>query len=123
MEHGSLDEYAAHTAKAIESIDGDQIGHDVDLTIEQIITDEGSVVGHYHLRLRAGEASVQPGPSDSADVTIKQDASTAQALRDGRLHAQGAFLTGRLSVDGDISKLVEHGPLLSALLAAQPERT
>ncbi len=121
MEHGQLDEYAAHTARAIAFVDGSQIGEDVDLTIEQLITEHGATVGHYHLVLRSGIASVHSGPAQTPDVTIKQDAATAQALRDGSLHAQGAFLTGRLSVDGDVAKLIEHGPLLGSLLAAQPQ--
>jgi hypothetical protein len=37
-------------------------------------------------------------------------------LRLGEIHAQRAFLTGRLSIDGDIDKLLNHGALLSSLL-------
>ncbi len=121
MEEIQLDSYAQHTAAAIEQLDTSALSQDVSITLEQVITSDGETVGHYHLVLANGAANVHPGAATSPDITIKQDAETAQALRDGILHAQGAFLTGRLSVDGDIAKLIEHGPLLSSLLAAQPQ--
>ena len=114
---GTLDSYAQQTAEAVTKLDQSLIGEDVSFTIEQIITSGTDVVGHYHLVLADGTATVLPGPAEAADITIKQDEDTAAALRDGTLHAQGAFLTGKLSVDGDISKLLEYGPLLSSLLA------
>lgn len=117
MEHrGQLDEYASHTAETIDAIDQTIIGEDVHLTIEQVIHEGESLVGNYHLVLADGSATVHPGPANSPDITITQDAATARAIRSGSLHAQGAFLTGRLSVDGDIDKLLQHGPLLSSLL-------
>lgn len=115
-ENTSLDQYGEQTAKAIEAMDASLIGSDVNFTLEQVITEDGAVVGHYHLVLANGAASVLPGAGDQSDIVITQDAETARAIREGELHAQGAFLTGRLSVDGDIEKLLEHGPLLSSLL-------
>lgn len=116
VESTQLDSYAQHTADAVARLDTSAIDEDVLLTLEQIISDGADVVGHYHLVLARGVASVHAGAASNPDITIKQDAETAQALRDGALHAQGAFLTGRLSVDGDIDKLLEHGPLLAGLL-------
>lgn len=112
-----LDSYAQHTAGAIAALDTSQLDPTAAITIEQIIVNDGEVVGHYHLTFESGSASVVSGSAASPDITIRQDAETAQGLRDGSIHAQGAFLTGRLSVDGDIDKLVEYGPLLSSLLA------
>lgn len=116
-ENQPLDPYATQTAKAIEAMDTSHIGEDVNFTLEQVITEDGSVVGHYHLVLTDGTASVHPGEGDHSDIVIRQDAETARAIRAGELHAQGAFLTGRLSVDGDIDKLLQHGPLLSSVLS------
>ena len=116
QENESLDDYAQQTANAVEGIDTSLIGSDVDFTLEQVITKNDAVVGHYHLVLAKGSASVHPGASAGPDIVIKQDAETARAIRAGELHAQGAFLTGKLSIDGDINKLLEHGPLLSSLL-------
>lgn len=117
MEEGQLDPYGQHTADALSGRDLDAITDDVALTIEQVISNDGEVVGHYHLKIEEGAARVFPGAPAEPDVTIRQDAETAKALRDGTLHAQGAFLTGRLSVDGDINKLLEHSRLLSELLS------
>ncbi len=117
MQEGQLDSYAQRTADALAERDMSVVSHDVALTIEQVITEDGAVVGHYHLTISDGAALVHSGAPTAADITIRQDAETAQALRDGTLHAQGAFLTGRLSVDGDINKLLEHGPLLAQLLS------
>ena len=117
MEAGRLDPYAQHTADALSERDLSAVPDDVALTIEQVISDAGEVVGHYHLKIEEGAALVLPGAPVHPDVTIRQDAETAMALRDGTLHAQGAFLTGRLSVDGDINKLLEHSGLLSELLS------
>ncbi len=117
MDPTTLDSYAQHAADSLALIDVATIDAGVSFTVEQIITEAGQVVGHYHLVLGNGSASVMPGAADNPDITIKQEAETAQALREGTLHAQGAFLTGKLSVDGDIAKLLSHGPLLSGLLA------
>ena len=116
-ENQSLDQFATQTANAIDAMDTSHIGEDVDFTLEQVITEDGAVVGHYHLVLAHGTATVHPGEGDHSDIVIRQDAETARAIRAGELHAQGAFLTGRLSVDGNIDKLLQHGPLLSSILS------
>ena len=116
MEDIQLDSYGQHTADAISKLDTSAVPKDVSLTLEQVITSGKDVVGHYHLVLKDGTAGVHPGAATKPDITIRQDAQTAQALRDGELHAQGAFLTGRLAIEGDMDKLLEYGPLLSELL-------
>lgn len=121
MTGSQLDSYAQRTADRLAHLDASTLDSQVAMTIEQVITDDDDVVGHYHLVLGSGSATVHAGAATDPDIIIKQDAETARALRDGTLHAQGAFLTGKLSVDGDINKLIEHGPLLSRLLAAQPQ--
>ena len=73
------------------------------------------------------EALEDLGASDDvdADIVISQDVETAAALRAGTTHAQTAYLTGRLTIDGDVDKLLHYGPALqaivSALSAARPE--
>ncbi len=119
-QNGSLDTYARQTAEALESVDTSQIGSEVDLTLQQIITEDSEVVGDYHLILAPGSATVHQGRAHAPDITIRQDATTAEAIRNGTLHAQGAFLTGRLSVDGNVDKLLEHSELLGALLSGSP---
>jgi len=112
-----LDEFAAHTASMVAGLDTGELLDGVQFTLEQVVTDGSNIAGHFHLVLADGSALVRPGAADNPDVTIRQDIETARALRDGSLHAQGAFLTGRLTVDGDIAKLLEHGPVLTQLLS------
>ena len=110
-----MDSFADHSAASIERLGSAADLDGVDLTIEQHVTDvDGDEV--WHLRITDGTITSVPGPADRADVTLRQDAATARALRDGELHAQHAFLTGRLVIDGDIAKLLEHGDLLAGLL-------
>lgn len=109
-------EYAAHTADILARLGPSAVPADADLTIEQQVTDDDEVVDHYHVRITNGSARVVEGPAPSPDITITQDADTARALRSGEIHAQRAFLTGKLSINGDIDKLLANGPLLTSLL-------
>ncbi len=113
-----MNSFADHSAVALDRLDPTVDLDGVDLVIEQHVTDDdGDEV--WHLEIANGRVSSVTGPADRADVTLRQDAATAQALRDGSLHAQHAFLTGRLVIDGDISKLLAHGDLLSKLLRSR----
>ncbi len=112
----STDAFYAHAAATIDRIDPALVPDDVSFTLEQQITDGDQLVGHYHFTIADGTVAVIHGAAQAADVTLRQDATTARSLQDGTIHAQGAFLTGRLSIDGDINTLLENGPLLSRLL-------
>lgn len=109
-------EYASHTAKVISELDPSAVPADADFTIEQQVTDGETVIEQFHVCLIDGQASVIDGPAKDADVTIRQDQATAEGLRSGEIHAQRAFLTGRLFIDGDIEKLLAHGELLTTLV-------
>ena len=111
-----MTEFAEHTSAAIAALDETALPRDVELTIEQQINDGEKLIDQFHVRLHAGTATVVTGAAPNPDVTIRQDVETARALRLGEIHAQRAFLTGRLSIDGDIDKLLRHGDLLSSLL-------
>ena len=112
----NADEFYIHAASVIAARQESLIPEDVDFTLEQQVAEDGRLVGHYHLHIHAGHIAVMPGPPVTADITLRQDAATARSLQDGSMHAQGASLTGKLSIDGDINKLLEHGPLLADLL-------
>ena len=109
-------DYASHTAKMLAELGPEAVPSDVQLTIEQRVTSGDAIIEQFHVRLADGTATVVEGPALSADVIIRQDESTARALRSGEIHAQRAFLTGQLFIDGDIDKLLAHGDLLSTLL-------
>lgn len=68
------------------------------------IEDEGSV------RIEGDEVSIDDG---EADCTIKADAETFKSMVSGDLNPTAAFMSGKLSVDGDMSKAMA----LSSVLA------
>jgi putative sterol carrier protein len=81
---------------------------DVALTVQQIVTGgpDGDVA--WHVVVDRGTVAVRPGTTDDADVTFRQDHDTAIAVAGGRLSAQGAFMLGKLTVTGDVGKLIEY---------------
>lgn len=50
---------------------------------------------------------------DDADVTLSADAETFQAIFDGDLNPTGAFMSGKLTIDGDMGLAMK----LAAVLA------
>jgi len=56
--------------------------------------------------------TVREGDED-ADVTLTADADTFQEILSGELNPTSAFMTGKLSVDGDMSKAMALGSVLS----------
>jgi len=114
-----MNQFGSHAAAALAELDAAAIPDDVRMVLEQRITSDGETVDQYHVRIADGVVQVEDGPATDPDVILRQDAGTAEALQDGRLHAQQAFLTGRLSIEGDIDRLLEHGPLLAQLLAGE----
>ena len=50
---------------------------------------------------------------DDADVTLSADAETFQSIMDGDLDPTAAFMTGKLTVDGDMGMAMKLGSILS----------
>ncbi len=50
---------------------------------------------------------------EAADVTLTSDAETFRAILDGELDPTSAFMTGRLSVDGDMGLAMQLGAVLN----------
>ncbi len=48
-----------------------------------------------------------------AEVTLSADADTFQAILSGDMNATSAFMTGKLTVDGDMGKAMQLGAILS----------
>lgn len=57
-------------------------------------------------------SNVREGDED-ADVTLTADAETFQAILSGDMNPTAAFMTGKLSVDGDMGKAMQLGAALS----------
>lgn len=109
---GTYSDAARDTAASLRGRD-ELVG--LELVIEQHV-ELADDVEIYHLVIRNGSVEVLDGVAPHADVVIEQDAETAEALRSGTTHAQTAFLTGRLSISGDVDKLVEARDALVALV-------
>lgn len=108
--------FADHTARSLERIDDTAIPDDLDLVIEQRIVEAGNVVEQYWVVFRGGAASVRAEALDT-DIVISQDPETAHAIQAGTSNAQTAYLTGRLTIDGDVDKLLTVGPGLQSIVA------
>ncbi len=50
---------------------------------------------------------------DEADVTLTADADTFQSILEGDLDPTAAFMSGKLSVDGDMGMAMKLGGLLA----------
>ena len=67
----------------------------------------------------AGEGSIMLDSSgahagdEPADVTLPAEAETFQAILAGTLNPTAAFMTGKLSVDGDMGQAMQLGAALS----------
>ncbi len=57
-------------------------------------------------------AGVRAG-DDETDVTLKASAETFQSILEGDLNPTTAFMTGRLSLDGDMGTAMRLGSLLA----------
>ncbi|MHA6262424.1 SCP2 sterol-binding domain-containing protein [Arenibacterium sp. CAU 1754] len=79
-------------------------GVDFDGTAKFAIADVGSIM------LDGNGARV--GDED-ADVTLNADADTFQSIFEGDLNPTSAFMSGKLSIDGDMGKAMQ----LAAVLA------
>lgn len=80
------------------------------IRMNQVITDvpfgDGRVLAH--LDTSSGEPELDLGHLDQPDLTVTTDYQTAKSiLIDGDAQAaMGAFMSGRIRVDGDITKLL-----------------
>lgn len=78
-------------------------GRGFDGTARFVIEGEGSFVIDVG-GVRAGE--------DEADVTLSASAKTFRAILDGDMNPTAAFMTGKLSVDGDMGMAMKLSSIL-----------
>lgn len=89
---------------AVKALNDKMGGDGFDGTAKFVITDEGAIV------IDAGGARAA---DDEADVTLSADAETFEAILKGDLDATAAFMSGRLSVDGDMGLAMKLGSVLA----------
>jgi putative sterol carrier protein len=76
----------------------------IDGSVKFVIEDEGAV--------RIDETGVRADDSE-ADCVLTADAETFRALLDGEIAPTGAFMSGRLRVDGSMGLAMKLGALLA----------
>ena len=81
----------------------EKLGGGFDGSAKFVIEGEGAVVVDAG-GVRAGD--------DATDVTLTEDAETFQAMMTGDLNPTTAFMTGKLSVDGDMGAAMRLGSAL-----------
>jgi len=81
----------------------------VDLTLQFEVTDApDGTENTYYLVIKEGTLDAGPGPADEPDATISNDYETAVAISKGELNTQMAFMTGKMKVSGDMSKILAN---------------
>lgn len=82
----------------------DKINGDFDGSVKFVIEDEGTIM--------VDNAGVRAADED-ADCTMTADADTFQAILEGDLNPTAAFMSGKLTVDGDMGTAMKLGTVLS----------
>jgi len=77
-----------------------------DIVVQHVVTGRSDGVVTYHVRIGADGVKLCPGEAAEPTVVFTEDYATAAAIGRGELSAQGAFMTGRIRVRGDLPKLV-----------------
>ena len=69
--------------------------------------------GVYVIAVSGGGVTATAGPGASPDVTITNNYETAVAISKGTLNTQMAFMTGKIKVSGNMTKLITNQAMLS----------
>jgi putative sterol carrier protein len=99
---------------ALSASDDRSLG-DVELTLQQVVTDAPGGEVAYWLTFDRGNVSGDLGRAGDADVTFAMDHSTALALAKAELNHQAAFMQGMLTVTGNMGKLLKQQAALTVL--------
>jgi putative sterol carrier protein len=89
---------------AVTALNEKMGGNGFDGSAKFVIEGEGSVV------VDAGGARAS---DEETSVTLTADAETFQAIMDGDMNPTAAFMSGKLSVDGDMGMAMQLGTVLS----------
>lgn len=91
-------------AKAVEALQAKMGGDSFDGSVKVVIEGEGSIV--------IDSAGVRAS-DEEAQCTLTADAETFEGMLTGDVNPTTAFMTGKLSVDGDMGQAMKLGSLLS----------
>jgi putative sterol carrier protein len=89
-------------------------------TIQNVIeTPEGQK--RYWLKIGGGPAELRAGDATAPDATIEQEYETAAALARSELNPVGAFMSGKLRINGSMMLLMQLQGALSELAKVMQE--
>jgi len=97
---------------AHEGFKGAIAGTELALQFEVPDAPEGTA-GTYLIAVSGGSVQATAGPGASPDVTITNSYETAIAISKGELNTQMAFMTGKIKVAGNMTKLITNQAMLS----------
>ncbi len=89
---------------AVKALNARLDGSGIDGSVKFVIEGEGAV------RIDEGGASAD---DSDADCTVTASPDTFQSLLDGELDPTGAFMSGRLKIDGDMGMAMKLGSILA----------
>lgn len=91
---------------AVTALNAKLGGEGVDGTVKFVIEGEGEII--------VDDAGARAASGDEeAEVTLSADKDTFEDILSGDLNPTSAFMTGKLSVDGDMGKAMSLGAALS----------
>lgn len=91
-------------SQAVEALQAKLAGDGFDGSVKVVIDGEGALIIDGD-GVRAGD--------EEADCTLTADAETFQGMLEGDVNPTSAFMTGKLSVDGDMGQAMKLGAVLS----------
>ena len=91
-------------SSAVEALTAKLDGESFDGSAKFAIEGEGAIIIDAD-GVRAGD--------DDADVTMTADVDTFQAILEGELNPTAAFMSGKLTIDGDMGAAMKLGGVLS----------
>jgi putative sterol carrier protein len=91
-------------AKALAALQEKTAGQTLDGSVKLEVTDKGA--------LRIDEHGAREDDGTDADCTIRGDFDTFRAMFDGELSPTGAFMTGRIKIEGDMGVAMKVAGLL-----------
>ena len=91
---------------------------DVELSIQFVVTDSPDGDVDYALAIANGTALISRGTNDNAEVTVTNTYETAAGISKGEINTQMAFITGKLTVAGNMAVLMRHQAVINQFAAA-----
>jgi hypothetical protein len=113
-------DYLSEAAAALNADPGfTQAITNVDLTIQFHVSgvpESGDVT--YALEIGDGTATLSGGGAAAPDVTVTNDSETAVGISTGELNTQMAFMTGKITVGGNMAALLMNQAVITAFAEA-----